>query len=129
MRYVAAMMILYAAPMVLSGSLELGHDLLHYLAEHHHTNVHDHDHHGHHAVKDHGYGHVSKGHAEHVETETSEETRPSLILFFLFIQPIDPYNCIQVSAAAALSGMASAIRSIDFPPLVPPPWFISFPII
>ena len=115
------MVILYAAPMVLSGSLELGHDVLHYLAAHHHTGVHNHEHHSHHAVKDHGYGHVSKGHSAHMESETSEEPRPSLINFFLFVEPVNPYRCMQVSSAAAVPGKKFENSNIKFPPLVTPP--------
>jgi hypothetical protein len=118
MRYVAVIMILYSAPMVLSGSLELGHDLLHYLATHHHAHIHDHTHHMHHGLRDHGYGEQHT----HVENARSEESLPSLINFFLYMQVIESYLPERSLCAITPPADSTRLRSLDFPPLVPPPW-------
>lgn len=121
MRYFAVILIMYSTPMLLSGMLELGHDLLHYLANHHHMHLHGHVHHDHHGLRDHGI--AMNAPATHIENELSEELAPSLINFFLYLQHFDVVAFRATLATVAIQVYSNALTGISFPPLVPPPWW------
>jgi len=75
------LLILYAITMLSYGSLEMTHDLLHYLASHHHSHLHSHAHGDHHHFHDHQQTVVSHAHDGEEQREL-----PTLIHFFLFAE-------------------------------------------
>jgi hypothetical protein len=53
MKGAAIVMIFYSVSMVFYGAIEIAHDLLHYLADHHHSSLHGHYHDQRHSIQDH----------------------------------------------------------------------------
>lgn len=123
MRTVAIILILYAAPMVLRGSMELGHDLLHYLAAHHHASVHDHPHHEHHGIKDHSHGPAQGTFSNDAD---SGPATPALIGLFLFFQQGQTIAFDIIRSQTSFCANPPGLTSIHFPPNVPPPWLGQF---
>jgi hypothetical protein len=123
MRCVTIVLIFYATSMVCHGSLEMVHDLLHYLAEHHHSTLHDHDHGHHHTVHDHEHHHHHHAEAVHHHDEDSEEdqSRSSRINFFLFIQRKPVFVFANLLILRVFSDRTTNIKTSFLLPPTPPP--------
>jgi hypothetical protein len=88
MRGAAIVLVLYATSMLFYGALEMTHDFLHYLSEHHLAALHSHEHNEHHTVLDHEHHHDHDSHVSHHHEDDHDEdqTLPSFVTFFLFVQ-------------------------------------------
>ena len=110
--------------MVFSGTLEVGHDLLHYLAEHHYLSAHHHSHGHHHSVRDHDHPHSHKhtnvSHSQHDAPEP-ENALPSVLSFFLYTQnpPVFTFRN-RLFTAIHINTIADVLKPILLP-LTPPP--------
>jgi len=113
---------LYALSMLSYGSLEMGHDLLHWMATHYHSKLHNHEHDHHHTFHDHEHHHDSHDHHHLSENDSAESTEfPSLIHFFLYYQ-----QQLRFSFVTSYTGMLEArhafpLRYVDSNPSTPPP--------
>jgi hypothetical protein len=84
-RIAAILLTFYALSMLSYGSLEMAHDMLHWLATHYHSDLHNHHHDHHHTFHDHEHQHTSHHHVS--ENDSPGDTEfPSLIHFFLYCQ-------------------------------------------
>lgn len=113
----AIMLIFYSVVMLSYGSLEMTHDLLHYLAAHHHSHVHDHEHGHHHHFNDHHHITASYSH----DVESSQADLPSLIGLFTFIQSKPTFAFYTSLSGQVCHSSTLHIQSTELHPLTPPP--------
>ncbi len=125
MKGVVIVLVSYALSMVSYGALEMGHDLLHYLAEHHRVMMHNHDHdHHHHSVRDHNHGHSHKHTvSHHHETDSKpDEALPSLLSFFLFAETNPEFSFENVlQKSFSISTDVGRKKGLNLLPTTPPP--------
>jgi hypothetical protein len=121
----AILLALYALSMLSYGSLEMGHDLLHWMATHYHSELHNHEHSHHHTYHDHEHHHDSHDHHRLAENDSAENTEfPSLIHFFLYYQQRPSFSFI-----ISNTGMLEAYHSFPLQyagssPSTPPPQIV-----
>ena len=121
MRKSAIILILYSTSLAFYGSLEMAHDLLHYLATHHHSHLHDHGHDDHHNIRHHGHGNAAENIVGDL-ADASENTLPSVINVFLYTQD-NPSMSFDLLNGEVFSIATTPVPSgISIPPPVPPPW-------
>jgi hypothetical protein len=118
----AILLTLYALSMLSYGSLEIGHDMLHWMATHYHSNLHNHDHDHHHTFHDHEHHHDTHGHHHLSENNSAEGTEfPSLIHFFLYYQQRPSFSfIISYTGILGMPGTFS-VQHVDSDPSTPPP--------
>jgi ABC-type Zn2+ transport system substrate-binding protein/surface adhesin len=115
---VAILLTLYALSMLSYGSLEMAHDLLHWMAAHTHSALHNHEHDHYHTFHDHEHHHLS-------ENESPENTEfPSLIHFFLYYQQRQSFSFIISCAGILRTTNAFSILQVDRNPSTPPPQIV-----
>jgi hypothetical protein len=125
MKSATLLLVTYAVSMVFYGSLEMTHDLLHYLADHHHSTLHSHSHdHGHsvhdHEPEHHHHDHASLSH-DHETKTNHDEAFPSALNFFLFVQSKMDFR-FNNSGWLAISPIQFSNGGVnDKPPITPPP--------
>jgi hypothetical protein len=108
--------------MAFYGSLEFSHDLLHYLAAHHHSAVHSHLHDDDHTIHDHEHFGSGVNHpSEYSHEDGLPESLPSLINFFLYIQYKQVFTFSITFLRVVHIGNLLKLPILEFPPLVPPP--------
>ncbi|HEY3402690.1 MAG TPA: hypothetical protein VGK59_04830 [Ohtaekwangia sp.] len=113
-------LVFYAAAMLSYGALEMGHDLLHYLAANHHSHLHDHGHSHHHHFSDHQHDqHTHLHHSHSAEPATSE--LPSLISFFLFCEPKPSFTFFNTASGEWKFQNQTHSESYSASPATPPP--------
>lgn len=124
MRFSAMVLILYSISMLSYGSLEMAHDLLHYLAKHHHSTLHSHSHDHHHSVHDHEHSHShSHSHVSQqpVENDQQESSLTTPINFFLFFQSRAKFDFRNLGWQAMSAVGQLIYNSISLHPGTPPP--------
>jgi hypothetical protein len=112
--------------MLCYGSLEMTHDFMHYLAAHNISNLHSHEHDHHHTFHDHEHGHHHDHqeritHTHHHSDEATDETLPSLISFFLFIQKKPAFSFHKSSRDLIFESVTFSMEDICHNPATPPP--------
>lgn len=125
MKRACLVLMLYSISMVFYGSLEIVHDILHYMAEYHHSKIHSHSHDHHHSVRDHDlpkhhhhHSRVSHSHSSDLETD---ESLPSFINCFLFVQARQSFNFdLNFSTWMYGSRLAKLCLHASVPPAPPP---------
>lgn len=127
MKGAAVLLISYALTMVCSGALELGHDVLHYLADHHHSTLHSHDHDHHHGMRDHGHSHAHQhGSLSHShETSSEEESRTCIVNFFLFTERSSEFSFHNTLFTRVTVRTGNSSESLYLLPTTPPPQNVS----
>lgn len=121
MKGATIVLLLYATSMVCHGSLEMVHDLLHYLAEHYHSTLHDHAHGHHHTVHDHDHHHHHHAAVSHYHADGEEDQSPSsLINFFLFVQQKPAFTFANL-LQGRLPGLTINLTTGFLLPTTPPP--------
>lgn len=120
------LMIIYAISMVFYGTVEIGHDVLHYLADHYQSHLHNH-HHGHdHSISDHDHHHKHHHHHEHISHDSGggtqqTESLPSGLSFFLFIESATRFQFTNENFLGMYTEGKSSLRSCYLLPATPPP--------
>jgi hypothetical protein len=120
------LMIMYAISMVFYGAVEIGHDLLHYMADHYHSHLHDHHHDHDHRVSDHDHHHDHHHQHDHVSHDVGsehqqEESIPSGLSFFLFVHTSTGFQFSNSNLLGTYSEATAPFLSwILFPPTPPP---------
>jgi len=97
----------------------MSHDFLHLLGELHLSALHDHEHGHHHAVHDHERHHEHVSH--HHEDTATEESLPSLINFFLFVEVETTFKFINAVQQVVHLTYNKDFYNLDSPPTAPPP--------
>jgi len=111
------LLILYAITMLSYGSLEMTHDLLHYLASHHHSQLHSHAHGNHHHFHDHQQTVVSHAHDGEEQRELS-----TLIHFFLFAERKPAFTFLtEFMVHLCFRPSERNLSNVDQHPDTPPP--------
>jgi hypothetical protein len=123
MRAATIVLIFYATTMVCGGALEMGHDLLHYLAEHYHSTLHDHEHGHHHTVHDHEHGHDHHAEVSHHHDADHEapQSRALPIQFFLYVQSVPEFAFYNLLPSGAYTRFRADVTPCFLQPSTPPP--------
>lgn len=87
MKGASIVIVFYAAAMLLQGSLEFTHDVLHYLDRLNLSSLHSHHHDHHHSAGDHIHSHHHHHHHSHsIAVEDERDGGSGLINFFFFTE-------------------------------------------
>ncbi|HEY9046544.1 MAG TPA: hypothetical protein VIN08_11640 [Ohtaekwangia sp.] len=123
MKKIAVMLLtFYAASMLSYGSLEIAHDLLHWLADHYHTHLHEHEHDHHHTFHDHEHSHGSHNHITENDVDGAEQTDlPILIHFFLYYQSQPAFQFLVSFTGIIGTNEAFPLKHVYLNPDTPPP--------
>jgi hypothetical protein len=120
-RFAAILLTFYSLSMLSYGSLEMVHDLLHWMATHYDSEIHNHEHDHHHTYHDHEHQHDD--HHYHLsENESSGSSElPSLIHFFLYYQQRPSFSFITSYAGSLGRSDIFRLEHVDSNPITPPP--------
>jgi hypothetical protein len=120
-RAVTVVLAFYAVSMVCYGSLEMSHDFLHYLADHHHTSLHSHHHGASHSVRDHEHSHQHSHVAHEHDSEEVDDAAPSPLNFFLYTQLPRAFRFSNASGIGIFPGTSANTSLPELTPPAPPP--------
>jgi hypothetical protein len=111
----------YSLSMLSYGSLEMTHDLLHWMASHYHSGIHDHDHGHHHTFQDHEHHH-DHDHVTKDDSHDADQTElPFLIHFFGYYQQETTFQFYRSLSEILEGNNVFPLKYIYNTPPTPPP--------